>query len=68
MQRGNVPIEELLRHEDPQVRHLAQLFQSDPRVSEQVRREGLPREVVELMRSGVTAQQVSEVSRCCVWL
>lgn len=66
MQRGFVPIEELLRHEDPQVRHLAQLFQSDPRVNEQIRRDGLPREVVELMHSGVTAEQVSEVSRWCL--
>jgi hypothetical protein len=40
----NVPVEELLQHEDPQVRELAQQFLHDPRVAAQVRAEGLPPE------------------------
>jgi|EP01043_Picozoa_sp_COSAG02_P069065 hypothetical protein len=42
MQRGhgNVPIEELLVHEDAGVRRLAELFQVDPDVGAQIRAEG----------------------------
>ena len=56
----NVPVEELLQHEDSQVRELAQQFLHDPRVAAQVRAEGLPPEVVQLMHSGVTADQVGQ--------
>ena len=59
--RRFVPVEELLQHEDPSVRHMTQAILDDPRMSATVRAEGIPEELVQLMHSDVRADQMREL-------